>query len=87
MYHYQDYSGKEIDCVIELNNDSWCAFEVKLGENKIDEAAKNLLTIKKQIESEGGKVPIALCVICGIINSAYKREDGVYLVPITALKP
>lgn len=86
-YHYQDYSGKEIDCVIELNDDSWCAFEIKLGANKIDEAAKNLLSIKKQIELEGGKIPKVLCVICGIANAAYKRPDGVYVVPITALRP
>lgn len=86
-YHYQDYSGKEIDCVIELNDDSWCAFEIKLGANKIEEAAKNLVSLKKQIESEGGKAPSVLCVICGVVSAAYRREDGVYVVPITALKP
>lgn len=86
-YHYQDYQNREIDSVIELENGEWCAFEIKLGANKIDEAAKNLLKIKEEIEKEKGKVPSILCVICGLSNAAYKRPDGVYVVPITALKP
>lgn len=86
-YHYQDYQNREIDSVIELENGEWCAFEIKLGANKIDEAAKNLLKIKEEIEKEKGKLPSILCVICGLSNAAYKRPDGVYVVPITALKP
>ena len=86
-YHYQDYQNRKIDSVIELENGEWCAFEVKLGANKIEEGAKNLLNLKKQIENEGGKVPSVLCVICGLSNAVYKRPDGVYVVPITALKP
>ena len=85
-YHYQDYQDKEIDNVIELENGEWCAFEIKLGPNQIEKAAKDLLSIKKQIEKENGKTPSVLCVICGLTNAAYKRPDGVYVVPITALK-
>ena len=86
-YHYQDYKNREIDSVIELENGDWCAFEIKLGANKIDEAAKNLLRLKEEIEKENGKVPLVLCVVCGLSNAAYKRPDEVYVVPITALKP
>ena len=86
-YHYQDYKNREIDSVIELENGEWCAFEIKLGANKIDEAAKNLLKLKKEIENENGKAPSVLCVICGLSNAVYKRPDEVYVVPITALKP
>lgn len=86
-YHYQDYQNREIDSVIELEDGQWCAFEIKLGANKIDEGAKNLLKLKKEIEKENGKAPAILCVICGLSNAAYKRPDGVYVVPITALKP
>ena len=43
--------------------------------------------LKKKIESENGKVPSVLCVICGLTNAAYQRPDGVYVIPITALKP
>lgn len=64
-----------------------CAFEIKLGANKIEEAAKNLLNLKSDIEKVNEKVPAVLCVICGLTNSAYRRLDGVYVVPITALKP
>lgn len=85
-YHYQDYQDKEIDSVIELENGDWCAFEIKLGAHQIEKAANDLLNLKKQIESENGKAPSVLCVICGLTNAAYQRPDGVYVVPITALK-
>lgn len=85
-YHYQDYQDKEIDSVIELEDGNWCAFEIKLGAHQIEKAANDLLNIKKQIENENGKVPSVLCVICGLTNAAYQRPDGVYVVPITALK-
>ena len=86
-YHYQDYQDKEIDSVIELENGEWCAFEIKLGANQIEKAANDLLNLKKQIENENGKPPSVLCVICGLTNATYQRPDGVYVVPITALKP
>mgnify|MGYP003371228792 FL=1 len=85
-YHYQDYQDKEIDSVIELEDGNWCAFEIKLGAHQIEKAANDLLNLKKQIERENGKVPSVLCVICGLTNAAYQRPDGVYVVPITALK-
>lgn len=85
-YHYQDYQNREIDHVIELEDGSWCAFEIKLGVNAIEEAANNLVKIKEAIEKENGKAPKVLCVICGMATAAYKRPDGVYVVPITALK-
>lgn len=86
LYHYQDYTNKEIDAVIELSDGRWCAFEIKLGANQIDKAANDLLHIKKSIEKEQGTPPSVMCVICGLANAAYQREDGVYVVPITALK-
>lgn len=88
LYHYQDYSEKEIDAVIELSDGRWAAFEIKLGANQIDKAAKELITLKKSIsKEEGSNPPSVLCVICGMSNAAYQRDDGVYVVPITALKP
>lgn len=87
LYHYQDYANKEIDAVIENTEGDWFAFEIKLGANQIDEAAKNLLSIHKSISAAGGKPPKEMCVICGLSNAAYKRPDGVFVVPITCLKP
>ena len=86
LFHYQDYSNREIDAVIELKDGRWCAFEIKLGANQIDAAAKNLIGIRDKIASEGGKAPSLLCVIAGLSNAAYVRPDGVCVVPITALK-
>ena len=72
----------------ELADGQWCAFEIKLGANQIDTAAENLLEIKRQIEEDPrGKPPSVLCVLCGMSNAAYRRADGVFVVPITALKP
>ena len=88
LYHYQDYKNQEIDAVVELPDGRWCAFEIKLGANQIDAAAENLLEIKKQIEADPkGKPPAVLCVLCGMANAAYQRPDGVFVVPVTALKP
>lgn len=86
LFHYQDYSNKEIDAVVELKDGRWCAFEIKLGANQIDKAAANLIEIRDKIASEGGKTPSILGVICGLSNAAYQRTDGVYVIPITALK-
>lgn len=86
LYHYQNYNNQEIDAVIELDDGEWCAFEIKLGANKIDEAADNLIKISKNIVETGGKAPKIMCVICGTINAAYLRPDGVYVMPITSLK-
>ncbi len=87
LYHYQDYQGREIDAVVELPDSRWCAFAIKLGANQIDAAAQNLLDIRKSFASDPkGKPPAVLCVLCGLTNAAYQRPDGVYVVPITALK-
>ena len=87
LYHYQDYKSQEIDAVIELPDGQWCAFEIKLGATQIDAAAANLLKIKNQITDDArGKPPAVLCVLCGMANAAYQRPDGVFVVPITALK-
>ena len=86
LYHYQDYENREIDAVVELDDGRWCAFEIKLGANQIDKAAAELISIKEKIERDGGVAPSVLCVICGMSNAAYLRPDGVFVVPITALK-
>ena len=86
LYHYQDYANRELDAVIELADGKWCAFEIKLGANKIDAAANSLISIRNAIAAEGGVIPSALCVICGMSNAAYQRTDGVFVTPITALK-
>lgn len=86
LFHYQDYKNREIDAVIELPDGKWCAFEIKLGENQVDKAAEGLIALRDSIVAEGGVAPSVLSVICGLTSAAYQRPDGVYVVPITALK-
>ena len=87
LYHYQDYKNRKINAVIELSDGSWCAFEIKLGANQIDAAAENLLKIKKEFTDDPkGRAPSVLCVLCGLSVAAYRRPDGVFVVPVTALK-
>lgn len=86
VFHYQDYKDKEIDTVLEAPDGEWYAFEIKLGANQIDEAANNLIEISRSIEADNGRPPKLLCVICGLSNAAYQREDSVFVVPITALR-
>lgn len=88
LFHYQDYSNKEMDAVIEMEDGSWCGIEIKLGASQIEAAARNLLNIAESFSKDPkGKEPSALCVICGMSSAAYRRPDGVYVVPITALRP
>ena len=87
LFHFRDERGNEADAIVEFPDGTWGAFEVKLGANQIDAAAEELLKLKSIMEKEGDTPPKLLCVICGMSNMAYKRPDGVYVVPITALKP
>lgn len=86
--HYQDYGNKEIDAVLELDDGRWGAFEIKLGANQIDKAAESLLNVSRLIKADNpDNAPSFLAVICGLSNAAYRRKDGVYVLPLTALKP
>lgn len=87
IYHYQDYREREIDTIIELNDGRWCAVEIKLGANQIESAAENLKKIYKEMEKDPKSIlPSAMIIVCGLSNAAYQREDGIYVVPLTALK-
>lgn len=88
LYHYRDHSGREIDAVVEIPGKGWGAFEIKLGGNQTDEAAENLLKVDSFIRNDGKAAPpLFLCVISGTEGFAYRRPDGVYVVPICMLGP
>lgn len=88
LYHYRDYRDREIDAVVELPDATWGAIEIKLGANQVDAAAAGLLKLRKAlVEENPANAPAFLCVICGLSDAAYRRPDGVYVVPITALRP
>lgn len=74
------------DAIIRFNNGKWAAIEIKLFDDEaIEKACKNLLKFKNNIISEKMKEPSFLMVITGTKN-AYRREDGVFIVPIDCLK-
>ena len=88
LYHYQDYANREIDAVIVHPDNTWSAVEIKLGANQIDDAARKLLKIKKKLElASKNCAPKQLIVLSGMSNAAYQRPDGVFVLPLLALKP
>ena len=85
VFHYRDKSGMEADLIVRLRDGRWAAIEVKLGNKQTDEAAKNLLALKDRINSEKMGEPSFLMVITGG-EYAYRRPDGVLVVPIGCLR-
>ena len=85
VFHYRDKNGLEADLIIRLRDGRWAAIEVKLGKKQIDLAAKNLLALKARIDQEKMGEPSFLMIITGG-QYAYKRNDGVLVVPIACLK-
>lgn len=87
VFHYRDKSGIECDTVVHLRNGSFGLIEIKLGGDKlIEEGAKNLKTFSNKIDTDKMKAPSFLMVLTGTGNFAYRRNDGVYVVPIGCLK-
>lgn len=87
VYHYRDKTGLECDAVVHLRNGRYGLVEVKLGGDKlINEGAETLLKLANKIDSDKMKEPAFMMVLCGVAPFAYRREDGVYVVPISCLK-
>lgn len=88
LFHYQDYADREIDAVVELENGDWTAIEIKLGTNQEEEAADSLLKLRDRLaRQKGGRPPSALVVLVGLSSAAYRRKDGVCVVPLSSLRP
>jgi predicted AAA+ superfamily ATPase len=85
VFHYRDKSGLESDLIIKLRDGRWAAVEVKLGNKQIEEAAQNLLALKSKIDAEKMGEPSFLLVLTGG-QYAYRRNDGVWIVPVGCLK-
>lgn len=85
IYHYRDKTGLEADAIIHLNDGRWGAIEIKLGSHEIEKAAQNLKKLKDRVDSSDNNGPSFLMVITGT-EYAYKREDGIYVVPLGCLK-
>lgn len=87
VYHYRDAADLECDAVIHLRNGEYGLIEIKLGGDKlIEEAAENLLKLNKKIDTTKMKNPAFLMILTATGKYAYKREDGVLVVPVGCLK-
>lgn len=87
LYHYRDSSGLECDAVLHRHNGSYALLEVKIGgEERINEGAANLLTLASNIDTVKMPAPSFLAVVIGVGKYAYRRKDGVYVIPIGCLK-
>ena len=86
--YYRDDSGLESDFVVELSDGRWAAIEAKLSPNKVDQAASSLLRIRKKLDGDAlarTRDPSFLAVLTGTGESAYRRPDGVYVIPVRTL--
>ena len=86
LYHYRDNSGIEVDAVIEMPDGAWGAFEIRLGEHRVEAAAQTLRRMCNKLVATGARPPACLCVITGG-GFGRLRDDGIYVIPINALKP
>lgn len=87
VYHYRDKSGLECDAVIHLRNGSYGLIEIKLGgENLIEEGAANLTALCRKLDTDKMKKPSFLMVLTGTGDYAYRRGDGILIVPAGCLK-
>lgn len=88
VYHYRDKNDLECDAVIHLRNGSYGLVEIKLGGDKlIEEGAKTLKDLASKIDTENMPKPSFMAVLCAKAPFAYKRNDGVCVIPITTLRP
>lgn len=86
VYHYRDKNGLECDAVIHLRNGKYALVEVKLGgDSLIESGAKTLKALAAKIDTDKMDSPSFLMVLTGVGKYAYTREDGVVVVPISAL--
>ncbi len=89
LRYYADADGLEVDAIIELRDGRWAAFEVKLGESKVEQAAKSLSRLKAKVAANPvarNPKPEFMAVLVG--NGAFARrrkEDSIYVLPLGTL--
>jgi hypothetical protein len=87
VYHYRDKDGLECDSVIHLRNGAYGLVEIKLGGDRlIDEGAATLKALRNKIDTDKMREPSFMVVLTGTGDYAYRRTDGVCVVPIGSLK-
>ena len=88
VFHYRDKNGLECDAVLHRRNGSYGLIEIKIGgADNIEKGAKTLRDLASKIDTTKMKAPSFMMVVTGIGQYAYRRPDGVCVVPIGCLKP
>ena len=87
VYHFRDKSGLECDAVVHLRNGKFGLVEIKLGGDKlIEDGASTLKSLAAKIDTEKMRTPSFMMLLTATGKFAYRREDGIYVVPIGCLK-
>lgn len=86
VHHWRDQNQHEIDIVVTLPDGRWGAFEVKLNPADIDRAAASLSSFAAKVDQGRTGAPVALGVITST-GFAYRRADGITVLPIGTLGP
>lgn len=88
VFHFRDKNGLECDAVLHRRNGSYGLIEIKLGgTDNIEKGATTLKTLSAKIYTDKMNAPSFMMVLTGVGQYAYRRQDGVYVVPIGCLKP
>lgn len=85
LYHYHDVSGLEADAVAVAPDGRWGAFEVKISPRAVDGAAESLKKLARKVDDSVGSM--AFLAVITSSGYAYRRDDGVYVIPISCLAP
>ena len=86
ILHYRDNAGLECDAVLKLNNGNYALAEIKLGgEDQIDEAARHLTLLKNKLDNKSNESSPKFLMIITAVGPLYKREDGIFVVPVNTL--
>ena len=86
--YYRDDSGLEADAIIERRDGTWAALEIKLSQDKVDRAAARLIRLNAKVAGNGVaqmREASFLAVLTGMGEAAYRRADGVYVIPVRSL--
>ena len=85
VFHYRDGDDLEVDAIIELSDGRWGAAEIKMGADEIEKGAKNLMKLKDKVDTNRMGEPSFMMILTST-ERAYRRIDGIYIVPIGCLK-
>ncbi len=87
VYHYRDKNELECDAVIHLRNGKYGLIEIKLGgETLINEGVRTLTAFASKIDTGEMRAPSFMMILTAIGNFAYRRDDGILVVPLGCLK-